>query len=158
MTVSRRHALWFGASAPLAACATMPSTLTPLSADAIREEIRGHIETQRTAWNNGDLEGFMAFYWQDPALIFVSGANWTAGWDNALQRYRDRYPDLVAMGRLDFSNVQVTALTPDDAYVWGRWTLTRAQDQPTGMFTLIWRRLPVEGVGKRWFIVHDHSS
>jgi ketosteroid isomerase-like protein len=44
-------------------------------------------------------------------------------------------------------------LSPDAAVVLGRWRLKRANDEPHGRFTLIFKRLP-EG----WRIVHDHTS
>jgi ketosteroid isomerase-like protein len=44
-------------------------------------------------------------------------------------------------------------LSPDAAAVLGRWRLKRANDEPHGRFTLIFKRLP-EG----WRIVHDHTS
>jgi ketosteroid isomerase-like protein len=57
------------------------------------------------------------------------------------------------MGRLTFSDVEVTMLSPDAGLVLGRWRLQREQDEPSGLFTLVFRELP-EG----WRIVHDHTS
>jgi ketosteroid isomerase-like protein len=57
------------------------------------------------------------------------------------------------MGALTFSDLEITLLSPDAAVVLGRWNLKRANDQPHGRFTLIFKRTP-EG----WRIVHDHTS
>jgi ketosteroid isomerase-like protein len=57
------------------------------------------------------------------------------------------------MGVLSFSNVEITPVSADAAVVLGRWQLKRAQDQPHGYFTLIFRKT-TEG----WRIVHDHTS
>jgi ketosteroid isomerase-like protein len=57
------------------------------------------------------------------------------------------------MGTLAFSDIEITPLSADAAVVLGRWHLKRANDEPHGRFTLIFRRLP-EG----WRIVHDHTS
>jgi ketosteroid isomerase-like protein len=57
------------------------------------------------------------------------------------------------MGSLTFSDLEITLIGPDAAVALGRWQLKRAQDQPHGRFTLIFRHLP-EG----WRIVHDHTS
>jgi ketosteroid isomerase-like protein len=57
------------------------------------------------------------------------------------------------MGTLAFSDIEVTMVSPDAAVVLGRWSLKRANDEPHGRFTLIFKRLP-EG----WRIVHDHTS
>ena len=55
---------------------------------------------------------------------------------------RARYPDRETMGTLAFSDLDVVMVGPDSAYVFGRWELTRAEDRPHGLFTLILRRLP----------------
>jgi ketosteroid isomerase-like protein len=57
------------------------------------------------------------------------------------------------MGTLTFSDLEIMLLSPDSAVASGRWRLKRANDQPHGRFTLIFKRLP-EG----WRIVHDHTS
>lgn len=70
-----------------------------------------------------------------------------------LARYTQRYADRAAMGRLAFEDIRITPLAPDAALVFGRWKLQRANDAPSGLFTLIFRRTP-DG----WRIVHDHTS
>jgi beta-aspartyl-peptidase (threonine type) len=57
------------------------------------------------------------------------------------------------MGTLTFSDVEVTMLSPEAAAVLGRWKLKRANDEPHGRFTLIFKRFP-EG----WRIIHDQTS
>jgi beta-aspartyl-peptidase (threonine type) len=57
------------------------------------------------------------------------------------------------MGLLTFSDLEITSLGPDAAVVLGRWKLKRAQDQPHGRFTLIFRK-----TADGWRIVHDHTS
>jgi beta-aspartyl-peptidase (threonine type) len=58
------------------------------------------------------------------------------------------------MGKLEFSDLNIEALSPDAAFVRGSWKLTMSDGKaPHGLFTLVFRRLP-EG----WKIVHDHTS
>jgi ketosteroid isomerase-like protein len=75
------------------------------------------------------------------------------GWQAVLDRYRHTYPGRTAMGRLTFSDLEINELSPDAAYILGRWQLDREKDRPGGVFTLIARKFP-EG----WRIVHDHTS
>ncbi|HXP33908.1 MAG TPA: nuclear transport factor 2 family protein, partial [Chthoniobacterales bacterium] len=70
-----------------------------------------------------------------------------------LDRYKKKYSDRAKMGTLTFSNLEITPLSNDSAVALGSWKLNRANDQPYGRFTLIFRRFP-EG----WRIVHDHTS
>ena len=44
---------------------------------------------------------------------------------------------MTAMGTLAFSDLDVVMVGPDAAYVFGRWELTRVDDRPHGLFTLI---------------------
>ncbi len=137
-------------------CPTVPCCPCPEAplGPAAEEAIRQVLDAQVTAWNRGDVEAFMAGYWQSPELSFFSGSERTQGWEATLQRYRKRYQsEGQEMGRLTFSELRVDVLGPDSALVRGRWQLVRSKDRPGGLFTLIFRRLP-EG----WRIVHDHTS
>lgn len=112
------------------------------------------LDDQVVAWNKGDLEGFMAGYWQSPDLSFFSGNNKTKGWQATLDRYKKRYQgEGKEMGKLKFSELSVEMLGADHALVRGRWQLTLPKESPTGLFTLIMRKLPAG-----WKIVHDHTS
>ena len=118
------------------------------------KDIRQVLDEQVKAWNKGDLVGFMKGYWKSPELTFSSGKDHTKGWQQTLERYRKRYQgEGREMGKLSFSDLVVTPLGPDSAFVRGRWQLVRSKDKPGGLFTLIFRRFP-EG----WRIVHDHTS
>src|SRR5262249_48197761 len=132
-----------------------PVELCPCSpAESAEEAVRRVLEDQVAAWNQGDLEGFMAGYWQSPELSFFSGKERTRGWQATLDRYRKRYQaGGQEMGTLRFEEVQVRVLGPDAVLATGRWQLERKKDKPGGLFTLLFRRLP-EG----WRIVHDHTS
>jgi ketosteroid isomerase-like protein len=104
-------------------------------------------------WNAGDLEGYMDSYRRSDELRFAGGGGIKRGWDEVLESYRQAYPDSASMGRLHFSDLDVTPLGPDAALVVGRWRIERGPEQPHGVYTLIMRRFD-EG----WRIVHDHTS
>lgn len=116
-------------------------------------EIRAVMQAQQDAWNRGDLEGFMKGYARSDAIVFVSGDDVTRGWQTVYDRYKAKYSDRAKMGKLNFSELEITSLGADSALVLGRWELVRQADKPHGRFTLLFRRTP-EG----WRIVHDHSS
>jgi ketosteroid isomerase-like protein len=116
-------------------------------------EIESVLHAQQEAWNRGDIDAFMKGYWRSEETVFVSGDEVTRGWQKVLDRYKKKYPDRAKMGTLTFSNLEITPLSADAAVALGAWKLKRANDEPHGRFTLIFRRLP-EG----WRIVHDHTS
>ena len=114
--------------------------------------IRKVMQEQAEAWNRGDIEGFMRGYWNSDKLVFVSN-NVTRGWQPTLERYKKSYNTREKMGTLTFSDLEITVLSNDAAVVLGSWALQRANDNPKGKFTLIFRKFK-DG----WRIVHDHTS
>jgi len=119
---------------------------------AAREEIPRMLEQQAQAWNAGDIDAFMVPYWHSPNLTFSSGGKVTRGWQATLDRYHQRYPTREAMGRLTFSDLEITQPSPTVALVLGRWWLDRSEPIG-GSFSLVLRK--DDG---RWVIVHDHTS
>jgi ketosteroid isomerase-like protein len=124
----------------------------PPKSDATAE-IQNVLHAQQEAWNRGDIDAFMNGYWRSEETVFVSGDEVSRGWQKVLDRYKTKYSDRAKMGTLTFSNLEITQLSNDSAVVLGSWKLKRANDEPHGRFTLIFRHLP-EG----WRIIHDHTS
>ena len=118
-----------------------------------KAEIRAVLEAQDAAWDRGDIERFMEGYWKLEKTVFVSTNGVNRGWQALLERYRRNYPDRKAMGKLSFTDLEITMLGPDSAVVLGWWRLEREKDRPGGVFTLVVRKFP-EG----WKIIHDHTS
>ena len=115
--------------------------------------IRAVLKAQQDAWNRADIDGFMNGYARAKSTIFVSGDSVRRGWETVRERYKKKYSDRAKMGVLTFSDLEITSLGSDAAVVLGRWHLKRAQDQPHGRFTLIFRK-----TADGWRIVHDHTS
>lgn len=115
--------------------------------------IRKVMVEQATAWNRGDLDGFMLGYWRSDELRFISGDRITRGWQATLDNYKRSYNSPEAMGKLEFSELEFTFLSKSSAYVVGSWKLTRDKDSPKGKFSLLWRK-----INARWLVVSDHSS
>lgn len=136
------------ALAALSSCATAPK-----KSAAIEDEIRAALNKQAAEWNAGNLRGFMDIYAKSDSTRFASGADIMTGWQAVFDRYQKKYGTREAMGKLTFSDIDVKTLAPDSALAFGRWHLTRANDQPNGLFTLILKKT-VDG----WRIIHDHTS
>lgn len=108
---------------------------------------------QETAWNQGDLEGFMDGYWRSDSLRFIGSKGLTYGWQSTLNNYKKSYPNPEAMGKLKFTILAVEKLSKHAAFVIGKWHLSRKAGDLSGQYTLLWRKIK----GK-WVIVADHSS
>jgi ketosteroid isomerase-like protein len=135
----------------LAALSSRSAAAPPQSDDAAA--ILTLLNDQTAAWNRGDVEGFMNGYWNSDQTEFVSADGVSRGWRALLERYRRSYPDRKAMGHLTFSGLEVRVDCPTAAYAVGEFHLQRENDNPSGVFTLDFRKFP-EG----WRIVVDHTT
>jgi ketosteroid isomerase-like protein len=111
------------------------------------------LKAQDECWNRGDMEGFMQTYWQNDSLMFIGKSGVTYGWQQTLDNYKRGYPDTVAMGKLNFTLIQMCKINRKHCFVVGKWHLKRSMGDLQGHFTLMLRKIK-----KRWVIVADHSS
>lgn len=118
--------------------------------------IRGVLAAQEKAWNRADVVTFMGGYEKSSALSFSGTSGVTRGWQNVLERYRKRYPDEQAMGKLNFTDIEVRLVGAEAALVLGRFDLTRSEKaggDAAGHFSLVFRKTTAG-----WRIIHDHTS
>jgi hypothetical protein len=134
----------------LSACSgSKPSDVDRTSDDAA---IRLVLTNQVTAWNEGSLEKFMEGYYKSDSILFI-GRKITSGWDSTLVRYKKGYPDRAAMGKLRFEILQMDFIGGTSCLVTGKYFLTREKDNPSGIFTLLFKKKKGS-----WTIVYDHTS
>ena len=115
--------------------------------------IRNILNPQAIAWSNGDIENFMQPYWHNDSLMFIGKSGITYGWQKTLENYKKRYPDAAAMGKLDFTILQIKRLSVLYYFVVGKWHLTRTVGDLNGYFTLLFKKIK-----NTWVIISDHSS
>ena len=128
------------------------SPLAAVQKSAIEKELVRIHNLQMDAWNEGDIEGFMAHYWKSKNMTYQSGDTRVQGWNALLERYKNIYPK-GNMGKLEFSDLVIHVLSDDSAYVLGRWKLKAKTWTREGVFTTILKKME-DG----WKIIHDHSS
>lgn len=128
-------------------------------------EIKKVMDAQETAWNNGDLDGFMAGYWKSDKLKFVGKNGVTYGWQKVYDNYKKSYPDKATMGNLAFEIISIESLGDENfhavelgkknkAYmVTGKWETSNTSKAASGYFTLIFKK-----INGNWVIVADHTS
>lgn len=114
--------------------------------------IRAVLDKQVAAWNEANLDEFMKGYWKSDSILFI-GSTVTSGWEATLERYKKTYPDKQAMGTLRFEIMRVDFISTDAYLVTGKYFLTRVNDSPSGIFTLLFRKKDGE-----WVVVYDHTS
>jgi ketosteroid isomerase-like protein len=120
---------------------------------SVRQAIEMVLQKQQAAWNAGNIDEFMDYYWKSADLTFSSAGQTTRGWEATLTSYKSRYPTPEQMGKVSFADIEVMPLGDSAALVLGTWHLDRAADPLKGSFSLVFRH-----IGGRWLIVHDHTS
>lgn len=109
------------------------------------------LNAQANAWNEGDINRFMATYWRSDELQFIGESGLVKGWEATLKRYQTRYPDRSTMGTLKFNLLEVQCRSKKVLSAVGQYELTRpAVGDLRGFFTLI--LMKIKG---RWLIVSD---
>lgn len=106
------------------------------------------------AWNSGNLESYMSYYYNDSSTQFISKRGRTMGWQQTLSMYRKSYPNKETMGQLVFETDTIRILSESErmGQITGRWKLYRKTDTPSGFFSLITREF--DGTPK---IIIDHT-
>ena len=112
------------------------------------------MDTQLAAWNKGNIEGFMDYYWNNDSLKFVGSKGITYGWKKTLENYKKNYPDKDAMGVLTFVNSSMEQLSSVSFFVIGKWNIKKKDGSEVGgYYTLLWKKIK-----NKWMIVVDHTS
>ena len=143
----------FGLTLVAALTLVTPGRCQAADEQSIKAAIRGVLDQQVKDWNDGSIEKFMRGYAKSDATRFASGGEIRLGWQTVFDRYKKTYGDKAAMGKLTFSDLDITVFSDDTALAFGRWKLEREKDEPSGLFTLVFRKTK-DG----WRIVHDHTS
>ncbi len=125
----------------------------PELTQADREEIINTFMATKDAWNEGDLVEFMKGYHKSDDIVFSGASGPVYGYEATLERYQKGYPDLAAMGKLDFEVMKLYKIDNRTAIMIGQFYLTLEAGDQKGYYTLIWQKTDGE-----WLIISDHSS
>jgi ketosteroid isomerase-like protein len=138
----------------LVGCAAHAPPPKPMFQPADRDAVKGVLEHQANAWNQGDLEGYMRGYAQADWIVFTSGSKIRRGWQETHDAFQKKYAqNPAAMGKLVFEVLSIDPIGADGAVVLGNWTLTNSPSDGRGVFSVVLERRP-DG----WKIIHDHTS
>jgi len=115
--------------------------------------IRNVFEAGCAAWNRGDLDGYLASYWDSDQTRWVSSGSLTRGKKAIVAAYKARFSASQQLGKLTVTELEIDVLTDTEAIAFGRWTLVVDYESSTGFFTVQLRN--IDGT---WLFVSDHAS
>jgi len=113
------------------------------------------LKYQTECWNKGDIDCFMQSYWKSEKMMFIGKNGITYGWDQTLNNYKTKYPNMQTMGVLKFEILETEKISTEAYLIVGKFHLTRDVEigDAEGYFSLLFRQINGE-----WLIVADHTS
>lgn len=137
----------------VSSCKTMDITDKNFSFEQEAKMIEQVMKKQEKAWSEGNIEEFMKGYWNSEKLSFGGNRGFTFGYDQVMENYKKGYPTKEIMGILTFDIIDIVPVAETAAYVLGKYSLEVKDTNPSGYFTLVFRKINGE-----WKIVTDHTS
>jgi len=110
---------------------------------------------QETAWNKGDLDGFLAEFKDAPDTQAVLG-NRAVGMTEIGNAFHINYPNRESMGTIAYSDVEARELGENFALATGKYHLDRSKKYggpADGTFTEVMEKTP-----KGWQIIFDETT
>jgi uncharacterized protein (TIGR02246 family) len=129
--------LLLGSSALSAQAPNQLYTATRLQLDVTKVLL-----AQERAWNNGDLDGYLAYYKDAPDTQAVLGS-FARGRDAIRNAFRANFPNREAMGSLEQTEIDVRPLGETFALATGRYHLNRSRKgggDADGTFTEVFEK------------------
>jgi uncharacterized protein (TIGR02246 family) len=117
------------------------------------DAIRRVFEDGCAAWNRGDLDGYLASYWDSNKTRWVSGGSLIRGKNAIATAYKARFSTSRPMGKLTVDELEIEVLTRMDVIAFGRWMLLIDNQASKGFFTV-----QLRNIEDTWLFVADHSS
>jgi len=128
-------------------------TISASQREEIEAAIRRVFEDGCASWNHGDLDGYLASYWDSDKTIWISGGRLSRGKDAIVAVCKARFATDARMGELTVADLEIDVLTPIDAIVLGRWILKDGAQLSTGYFTV-----QLKKIAGNWVYISDHAS
>jgi uncharacterized protein (TIGR02246 family) len=117
-------------------------------------EVKQALDGQVAAWNRGDLEAAMDFYWESPEMLWISRDGTEQGWQQVLEMFQKDFTDRSKMGVYTYEPLHIEQVGPEAVYYVYRWQIDlQGKKLMGGVSSQLWKR--IDG---RWVIASEHAS
>lgn len=117
-------------------------------------EVKKALEEQISAWNNGDLEKAMSYYWNSPEILWVSKAGIMKGYQPVLEDFKKEFADTSKMGNYSYELLHIEEVSGAAVYFVIRWKIVlNNQKIMGGVSSQLWKK--IKG---NWAITAEHAS
>lgn len=135
------------------ATATILSSFTMPKGDAV-QEVKQALEGQIAAWNKGDLETAMTFYWNSPEMLWISKNGTEKGYQEVYDMFLNDFKDRSQMGNYSYEPLHIEQVSKDAVYFVFRWKIELdGKRLMGGVSSQVWKKL-----NGRWVATSEHAS
>lgn len=138
------------AGAPQTAAAPELASVRPLASKPTEDIVKGVMAANAAAWNEGNLPAFLGGYDNSGDVRLLADGAVATGFGGVRKHYESVVNEAGAMGRLSYSDLDVTLTSIDVATVVGRFAHEIGPRKTAGAMTVVLKQ--IEG---RWRIVQD---
>ena len=121
--------------------------------DAVREAKKA-LEGQIEAWNKGDLEKAMTYYWNSPEMLWISKNGTEKGYQQVYDMFLEDFADRSKMGLYTYEPLHIEQVSPEAVYFVFRWKIELdGKRLMGGISSQLWKKL-----NGRWVATSEHAS
>ncbi|MDX5443330.1 MAG: nuclear transport factor 2 family protein [Hymenobacteraceae bacterium] len=133
---------------------TLPFTVAFAQQTKATEAVQQNLQQQVNAWNAGNLEKAMSYYWNSPELLWISRGGTNKGYEPVFKEYQQAYTDRSEMGTYSFEPLYIEELAADKVYFVFRWKIEKeGKKLMGGVSSQVWKKL-----NGKWQITSEHAS
>lgn len=137
-------------------CLLFPLTSIAETSNLAVKEILKSLNQFVTDWNHGDKTSALKTYEFSDNTALISASSVVKGYTDIAAYFENNFPTENDMGKIAFTNIQVSLLNQDFAMATGQWTIQRDLDSGgnlNGIFSLV-----LENTSVGWKIAMDHTT
>ncbi|MBJ6117017.1 nuclear transport factor 2 family protein [Pontibacter sp. BT310] len=137
----------------LMATTTIVSSFTIPKGDAV-QEVKQALEGQIAAWNKGDLETAMGFYWNSPEMLWISKGGTEKGYQEVYDMFLQDFTDRSKMGVYSYEPLHIEQVSREAVFFVFRWKIELdGKRLMGGVSSQVWKKL-----NGRWVVTSEHAS
>lgn len=135
------------------ATATILSSFSMPKGDAVQEAKKA-LEGQIAAWNKGDLETAMTFYWNSPEMLWISKNGTEKGYQEVYEMFLLDFKDRSKMGVYSYEPLHIEQVSDKAVYFVFKWKIELDDTiLMGGVSSQLWKK-----IGSRWVVTSEHAS
>ena len=131
---------------------SLPAFAMP-KGDAV-QAVKQALEGQISAWNKGDLETAMTYYWDSPEMLWISKNGIEKGYQEVFEMFLQDFQDRSQMGVYTYEPLHIEQVSAEAVYFVFRWKIElEGKRLMGGVSSQVWKN-----IAGRWVVTSEHAS